>query len=767
MLTSTCRPARCDLPSGFRSGVATRSALSAAATLALMAGAAHSQTPPAPSAAASAPVPKPTPPAAQPSETTLPVVSVKASATKEDATGPVDGYRATRSSTATKTDTPLNEVPQSISVITADQVRDQNAQTLQETLRYSAGVRAEMYGLDNRGDWFSLRGGSDASVLLDGLRLPLTGYYGNVRNEPFAFERIEVLRGPASVMAGQNGPGGVVNLVSKRPQDEAMREVSVQFGNNGHKQVALDLTGPLNADGSLLYRLVALDRDADTQVHHAFDKRQFIAPSITWKPGAETKFTAYAEYQKDESGNTNAFFPIEGTLTAAPNGKIPLSTFIGEPDWDTYGGTRKRIGYQFEQKLNNAWTLRHNLRHDSIDGKMRTMYAAWWEGFQNAAGQPDANGTYLNRLWYFTDDTSRITNADLLLEGKLEFGRAKHKLLVGVDGMNSRMSQRSWGDYPATPLDVYSPVYGTFPLPDLAGVDSSLTKTRVRQIGLLAQDQIKFDERWVLVAGLRHDKVKQRTDSTAADGTQNITDATDSATSKNLGLVYLADGGFSPYVSYSESFEPLGGTDFAGHAFEPKRGKQVEAGLKWSPADKRLSATAAAYQLKEKNRLITDPDPAHANFSIQRGEVTVKGIELEASANLPAWDLVASYTYTDARQTTVGADELRYLDKQLNSVPRNAAAVWAVHKFGAYGLPGLKAGLGVRYVGETTDGIDVTRVPSNTLLDLLVAYEQGPWRLALNVSNLTDKTTIATCLERGDCWFGTKRKAIATVAYRW
>ena len=688
--------------------------------------------------------------------TTLQAVEVK---------GEVEGYVTERSGVM-KTDAPLNEIPQSITVISKEQIRDQNAQTMQEVLRYTAGVRSEMYGLDNRGDWFTLRGGSEGSVLLDGLRVPLTGWYGVVRNEPYAFERIEVLRGPASVIAGQNGPGGVVNLVSKRPQQTAQREINVQVGNDSHKQIALDLTGPLNTDGTLLYRLVALGKDSGTQVDHADDKRTFIAPSLTWKPNADTTLTAYAEYQKDETGNTNAFFPILGTLISAPNGKIPYDTFISEPDWDYYGGTRKRAGYEFEQKLGDHWTLRHHLRHDEIEGKMRTMYAAWWEGFVDATGAPDPDGTYLNRFWYFTDDTARINNADLLFEGKLTFGRTQHTLLVGVDAMSSRSRQISWGDGLANPLDVYDPVYGAFPLPAYLDTPATDTVTRVRNVGLLVQDQIKFDDRWVLVAGLRHDRAKTDTLVTY-EGAQTPSHAEDSATSKNLGLVYLANGGWSPYVSYSESFEPVAGTDFFGTAFEPKRGKQAEAGLKWSPEDGRITAAAAVYKLKEKNRLTTDPDPAHANKSIQRGEVTVKGLELEVAANLTAWDLIASYTYMDARQTSVGEDSLAYLDKQLSGIPKHSVAVWALHKFDGYGLAGLKAGAGVRYVGKTSDGIDFTTTPSTTLLDLMLSYETGPWRLALNVANATDKTYIATCLDRGDCWFGTKRKAIATIGYRW
>lgn len=705
--------------------------------------------PAAPAAAASAP------------EATLPAIRATATVERETATGPVRGTVARRSATATKTDTPLAEVPQSITVIGAEQIRDQNAQTMQEALRYTPGVRHELYGLDNRGDWFALRGGSEGSVLLDGLRVPLTGWYGVVRNEPYAFERIEVLRGPASLVAGQNGPGGVVNMVSKRPLADAQREVALQVGENALRQVAADLTGPLDADGRWLYRLVALHKDSGTQVDFADERRRFVAPSLTWKPRPGTTLTLFGEWQEDRSGNTNAFFGIEGTRRRAPNGFIPPQTFIGEPDWDRYGGTRERFGWQLEQRLGETWTLRHSLRRDRVEGEQRSMYAAWWLGFADASGAADPNGRYLNRIWYASDDDARVSNAELLLEGRLQFGRTRHTLLVGVDTMRNDMRQRSWDGGAATPLDVYDPVYGSFPEPDWASLPSGTTRTRVRNTGVLVQDQIRIDERWVVVAGLRRDRTRSET-LDGGGGPQR-----DAATTKNLGLVRLADGGWSPYLGYSESFEPVAGRTVDGDPFVPKRGRQIEAGLKWAPAGSRLSAAAAVYRLKELNRPVADPNlPAgDPSAQIQAGEITVQGVELEFAANLRAWDLLASLSWTDAQQTEVGAGDERYLGEQLGSVPKTQAAVWALHRVAA--LPGLRAGGGVRHVGEVGDGAGGTTVPAVTLLDLLVDYETGPWRLAFNVANATDKTYLATCLERGDCWFGTKRRAVLSAAYRW
>ncbi|HJR72228.1 MAG TPA: TonB-dependent siderophore receptor [Luteimonas sp.] len=666
--------------------------------------------------------------------------------------GQAEPYAAGSTRAGTKTDTPIEEIPQAISVITAEQMRDQNAQSLQEALRYSAGVRTDQYGLDNRGDWFALRGGSSGTTLLNGMRLPLVGWWGVVREEPYAFERVEVLHGPSSVMSGQNAPGGVVNLVSKRPLSTASREVALQAGNNDHMQLAADFTGPLS--DTLSYRLIALSRDNDTQVDYADNERRYIAPSIAWRPSESVQLVVYAEYQKDRNRNTEGFFPWAGTLLPAPNGPIPLERFVGEPDWDVNLGERARAGYEFEYKFNDAWTLRHDLRHDRVRGKIRTMYAAFWEvdgqgnGYgDNALGQ---NRT-ITRLAYGNDDRAKISNGDLLLEGRVGTGRVKHTLLFGVDAMLSRTEQWTSPDSACpVPFDVYAPVYGDCPEPAID--PASLVHTRMRQAGLLLQDQIKIDDRWVLVAGARHDRVHKRL--TGPDGAETGR-SKDSAWTKNFGVVYLAPGGWSPYVAYSESFQPVAGLSRLGEGFDPTRGKQVEAGLKWVPDAYGVTATAAVYKLEETGRLT--PDPVDPNYSVQRGRVEAKGIELEANASIGQWDFIASYTHSKATDEATGF--------RFESIPENSAALWAAYRIAA--VPGLRIGGGARYVGKTWDGADTLVTPSNTLFDALISYETGPWRLSLNAVNLTDKTYFATCLSRGDCWYGTKRRIVAEVGYRW
>jgi len=659
------------------------------------------------------------------------------------------GAIPTRNTTATKTDTPLIETPQSVSIITSEQIDSQAAQTMEEVVRYSPGVRAEMYGPDNRGDWFTLRGGSEGSTVLDGLRLPLSGWWGNVRNEPFAFDQVVVLRGPSSVMFGQAGPGGVLNLVSKLPAAGTRREIGVQFGNHQHKQAAFDFNGQANARGNVQYRMVALLQHSGTQVDHADEERQYFAPSLAWQPTRATNVTFYGQYQRDESKNTVGFFPTVGTRLPAPNGPIPDDTFIGEPEWDSYGGDRVRLGYRLEHRLNPSWTLRNSFRHDDVDGHVLGMYANFWEG-----GFLE-DGRSLNRTWYATRTDTRIDNLEALAQGTFRIGNTQHTLLIGVDGLWSSDRNDSAGDFPATPLDVYAPVYGTFPEPDLEF--SIPNPTKVQQVGVLAQDQIKIDSRWVVMAGIRHDSAS--TDVTGAPESSSD----DAAWSRRVGLVYLANGGWAPYASYADSFEATIGTDFYGAPYKPKRGEQIEAGVKWAPENSGHFVSAAVYDLTEKNRLTADPD--NPLNSIQAGEVAVKGVELEAVVSSRRWDLQSNYTFTDAAITESSIPDDPYLGKQLFSIPRHSAAVWAVHKFLLRTL-GARAGLGVRYVGETWDGIDNLSTPSTTLVDALFSVERDHWRLAVNASNLLDKTYIATCLERGDCWYGNRRKMFASVTIR-
>jgi len=664
----------------------------------------------------------------------LPEVKVDANAEAETAASPVIGYRARNAATATKTDTPLSETPQSVTVVTRDQMVDQGATNVQDALNYAAGVRSDAYGLDSRTDSVRVRGATP-DVYLDGLRQAYGYYTSTTRTEPYTLERLEVLRGPSGMLFGAGTAAGVVNMVSKRPLQEAQREVGVQFGSFGRKQIQADLTGPLNADGTLSYRLIALQRKSDTQVDHVPDDRSVIAPSLTWRPNAATSLTLQGLWQKDKSGSSSQFLPWEGTLLPNPNGRVPTSRFIGEPGFDYYDSERKTFGWQFEHKFNDNWTLRQNFRYAQNENDNRYHYGAAFSGAESWDATDPIFKRVLGRYYDNYLTRNRTQTLDNHVEGHFQTGALKHTLLVGADF--ARQRENVWGGTTFDTIDVYAPVYGHVDVPER----TALPRTRQRQNGFYLQDQMKLDN-WIFVAGLRHDKAVSSAAGSEAEES--------SATTKRFGLMYASPSGWSPYLSYSESFTPQ--SPINGRIFTPLRGEQWEAGVKYEPKDRALAFSAAVYDLREKNQ-ITSPAP---NVYAQAGKTKTQGVELEAKGSIgPDLDLVAHYNYTDA-------------DEQIEGLPKHQASVWAKYRFSIGGLSGFSAGAGVRLMSSFRDlqfGVG-PRVPGVALADLVFAYETARWRYALNINNVTDKVYVSTCLSRGDCWYGARRNVVASATYR-
>ncbi|MDH6168608.1 iron complex outermembrane receptor protein [Variovorax boronicumulans] len=662
----------------------------------------------------------------------LPEVRVDANAEAETATTPVIGYRAKNAVTATKTDTPLSETPQSVTVVTRDQIVDQGATNLQDALNYAAGVRSDAYGLDSRTDSVRVRG-AYPDVYLDGLRQAYGYYTSTTRTEPYTLERLEVLRGPSGMLFGAGTAAGVVNMVSKRPLQEAQREVGVQFGSFGRKQIQADLTGPLNADGSLSYRLIAVQRKSDTQVDYVPDDRSLIAPSLTWRPNAATSLTLQGLWQKDKSGSSSQFLPWEGTLLPNPNGRLPASRFIGEPG-DFYNSERKTFGWLFEHKFNDNWTVRQNFRYAQNENANQYHYGAAFSGFDSWSSDP-VSKRVLGRYFDNQLTLNRTQTLDNHVEGHFQTGALKHTLLIGADF--ARQRENVWSGTTVDIIDVYAPVYGHRDVPEAV----ALPRTRQRQTGLYLQDQIKLDN-WIFVAGLRHDKAV----SSAAGSDEQKS----SATTKRFGLMYASPSGWSPYVSYSESFTPQ--SPRQGRIFTPLRGEQWEVGVKYEPKDRAVAFSAAVYDLREKNQIVEE----QPNVFSQRGLTRTKGLELEAKGSIGRdLDLIAHYNYIDA-------------DAQIEGLPKHQASVWAKYRFSIGGASGFSAGAGVRAMSSFRDVQFGTgpRIPGVVLADLVFAYDTASWRYALNINNVTDKKYFSTCLSRGDCWYGSRRNIVASATYR-
>lgn len=686
-----------------------------------------------------------------PVQETLAEVEVKAKTEKETARSEVRGYVAKRATTATKTDTSILETPQSISVVTADQIEDQKAQSVQELLRYSAGVVADQYGLDSRADSYSIRG-NEATQYLNGLR-GLNNYYTETtRPDPYNLERVEILRGPSSMLYGAGGVGGIVNLVSKRPQAVAKREIGISLGNYDRKQLNADMTGPLNEDGTLLYRVVTLARETGTQVDYADDQRVLFAPSLTWRPNDRTNLTLLAQYQLNDGRSTPQFLPWSGVLRPNPNGKIPYDTYLSDPDFDRYKTQSAHFGWSFEHILNDTWTLRQNFRYTSSRNKYSSLYPNSFTGGANP--YIDVNQRIINRYVDASRSDAKTINLDNNAQARFVTGFAQHTLLMGLDYSRFRQGISGFSDgAQGNPIDVYDPVYNPVDLSNVVGYQ--LPMSRQFQTGVYVQDQIRIGQ-WIATIGLRRDEAKRQSEGSDAQ--------VDRKTTGRYALSYIFDNGWAPYISYAESFQPVQGTDKNGKLFTPQEGEQWELGLKYQPDGSRSRFTAAVYDMRDTNRLTVDPTSVF--FSVQKGEIRTRGLELESLMAFDnRLDMIATYSYTDAKYSkTNNADEK---GEQVETIPRHLASVWGIKRFSLGSIDGFRAGLGARYIGASHDSTGVLETPDVTLVDAMIGLDHGSWRYALNASNLFDKEYVSTCISRGDCWLGARRQAIASATYYW
>lgn len=700
------------------------------------------------------------PAATSATETVLPVVRVSASQKRETATGPVAGYVARRSATGTKTDTPIIETPQSISVVTADKIEAQAATRLKDALAYTPGVNASPWGDESQYDWIYLRGFDAYSpgFYKDGLQLRNTGSWGVWQTENYGTERIEILRGPASVLYGQNGPGGMVNVVTKRPRAEPLRELQIQVGDHSRRQLAADFSGPLDEDGRLLYRITGLARDAKLSSGDLPNDRVYVAPSLTWQASSDTSLTLFSEFLRMRTGSVWNSYPVAGTLLPNPNGPVPVSTFIGERDFNRYNQDQWMLGYLFEHRFNASWTFRQNARYGHFDTDYQTFYNGDFVTIN--AGNPldPANFRLMARTPFASREDAKSLVVDNQVQAKLRLGDWQHTLLFGLDYQRTRFDVVAHYGGSAAAIDLYAPSYGSgvsvTPSPFLDA------NTTLAQTGLYVQDQIRFSERWVATLGGRYDHATIETKDRLSSSTSRQADRRFTG---RAGLVYLAPEGWSPYVSYSESFMPTTTIDpTSGRPFAPETGRQYEAGLRFQPPDSTASYSAAVFDVLRRNYVSYD-----AAFSPkQTGEVQVRGLELEAALRpTPRTNLSAAYTWIPKAEVTASANA-NEIGKQANNVHRHQFSGWVDHRL----ANGLQFGLGLRRFGSSRGASQAAPIPipPYTLVDALIGYDFGPWALALNARNLSNKTYVANCDGSGtSCSYGEPRKLTATATVRW
>ncbi len=671
----------------------------------------------------------------------------------------------------TKLAIPLIETPQSISVIDLDEMRMRNVLSVGDAVAYSAGVFANGKGNTYGGDAVAVRGfgndgttGAAINTYIDGLRLGGTGYV-TAGLDPWLYERVEVVKGPASVLFGQSVPGGLINMISRRPQAEFGGELLLRYGSFDRKQVGLDVTGPVTQDGSLLARFSGTAFETHDIYSYSDRKRVMVAPALTWRPDERTSLTLLSHYQHDDfAGSTLNWLPTIGTIIANPYGQVSRTLFTGDPNYQRWDRTTASIGYQFEHRFSDAVSFNQALRftHNRLDNQ-NTYISRLTADLRTA-----------NRQAFGLLEHSNDLTVDTRLSARFMTGGLQHQLLGGVDWQ--LLKSDTLREFAVAPtLDIFAPVYGQTIPPRVQFRDQAY---RNEQTGLYLQDQIALD-RWRLLIGLRQDWASGRTRDNPSGLSQ--TQKADALT-KRAGLLYLFDNGLAPYVSYAESFTPQDGTDWQGNAFAPEHGRQVEAGIKYQPKGGRSFVTASIFDLRRRNVLTTDPD--HPDFSRQTGEIRMRGFEVEANVALAkTFSLIGSYTLLDPRVTSSNdsVSGINPVTRQIEdraqqglrpiAVPRHTAALWLNYDAPA----GVGAGAGLRYVSASWgDDANLSRVPAYVLVDASLRFELGHWitslkglQFSVKANNLLDKTYVASCSGIDRCYYGQARNVTADLSWRW
>lgn len=656
---------------------------------------------------------------------------------------------------ATKTETPFRETPQATSTVTAEDIEQRGAQTVQRALDYSPGVYTNQVGASNRYDYIVLRGFSDGSLsntFLDGLKLMGdTNSYSSLSINPYMLESIEVVKGPASVLYGRASPGGLVALSSKRPEFTATPtgEVQIGFGDNNQKRAAFDITSSIDDQQRAAFRLTGVAQGADTQFGPVEEESYAIAPSLTWDITDATTLNLSAYLSREPEGGYHSGLPYEGAVDSRFGPHIDNEFFEGEDDYDKFESDQVLVGYDIEHRFSDDISARQKVRYLKSDVELNQVYAFGW-----------ASDTELNRYYSGGDESLKAWTVDNQFEASVATGPIEHRVLTGLD-YQTRDNDVVWisGTFPA--IDAFNPSYGADPIGDIAV--TTREQHKLEQTGVYLQDQLSWD-RWHLALGGRYDWVNIENENR---DTGAVSKLDDTQLSGRAGLLYAFDNGISPYVSYSTSFTPTSFVDAAGNLLEPTEGEQVETGLKFEPNGTQDQYSATLFHINQKN-VATKEQPTDPYRAV--GEIESRGIELEANTQLTeALRLQAGYTYTDI--TYSESDDGNEGNSAIYA-PKHSASVWGYYDFMKGSLTGLNTGLGVRYHADIqADRANTEMVPDYTLVDATLGYDFSQVGLEgmsarLNVNNLLDKEYVASCNSLDFCYFGAERNVNATLSYR-
>ncbi|WP_257006375.1 TonB-dependent siderophore receptor [Acetobacter syzygii] len=726
------------------------------------------------------------------SNITLGPVRVGGSVTRQDPTGPGVGYVAESTMAGTKTDTPIMEIPNSISVVTKQLMADQQPQNVAQALRYSPGIMAESEGTYGNGsargaDTGIMQRGFNTSQFVDGLMTNSTS-----AGETAFLERIEVVNGPASVMYGQTTPGGMIAMSLKKPTENPLHQVSVGFGNWGRYEATFDVSDKINKSGNVRYRIAGIGVTQGTQVDHVDYHRVGILPSITWDIDEKTSLSLLGMYMYTPGEGVASQYPRVGTLFPDPSGRtISRSTFLGEPNWNTMSDKDAMFEYQFKHKFNKYINFSQVFRWENSDRNQRTTY---WDGnlsTSEIALQPNLYHTNTNTV-----------GMDARLFGEFSVGNVKNTWIVGSDFRQYKYNSNYMIDNNEPTLDVYNTRYDYSPCFTWnhggCQLNGYVYNSSYFQEGVYFQDQIKWKGLSILLGG-REDWVNFKIKDNKSYTNQN-TDNVKTLLSDNTktpepahaftwraGLVYQFKFGLAPYFSYSTSFIPQISRNYQGQPFAPLTGSQLEAGIKYKFPHKDILLTAAAFHINEDHYLITDL--VHPNFSADAGRVRSQGFEVAANANVTKnLKVVASYTYTDIRYAKSNLTDQRYnphtssfygndiseSGMSVPDIPRNMFSFFADYTFHSSVMRGFGVNFGSRYTGFTyADDVESFKTRPYVLFDAGAHYDFGQaistlkgLRMQLSMSNLAN-TYYETMCSHGVCYLGQGRRVYGNLTYNW
>ncbi|MBX7460246.1 TonB-dependent siderophore receptor [Qipengyuania huizhouensis] len=651
---------------------------------------------------------------------------------------------------ATKSDTPIVETARSISIETERDFVVKGSQSLDDVLTYSAGVTAEPFGFSTRGDFAQVRG-LDAPEYRDNLQY-LFGFYNNTRQDIYTLEQVEVLKGPASVLYGAGSPGGIINVVTKRPHGTTEGEVRLDYGSFDRKQIATDFNIAIpGAEDSAQFRFVGLLRDSDTQIEEVADDKLVIAPAFTARPAPGTEITILANYSDQDSDTAHQFLPVTGTLFPSADGQeIDPYVYHGAPGFNAYNTESFALTLIAEQQISEAISIEGIGRYLDTQADYRQ---AWIAFTGNGVPRIDADG---NGGWtfYLADNRSEQLAFDVRARADFATGPIEHELLAGVQHQNVFTDSDTAYLYAYRTLNAFNPQY--LDVPTVAEVEQFKgdgPKNYVDSTGFYISNQMSFGD-FVANAGIRFDDVTNRV--------QNGSTQKDDATSLSFGILWRGPEGISPYASYAESFEPVVGVDtITNKQLLPQEGRQYEVGVKYQPPGVNALVTMSAFDIEVSN--LPNPNSLVGGNSQQEGVSKVRGVELEANAFLGGLRLDGNVSYLDAEDPN---------GLRLTSIADWQASLFALYSFSG-ALEGLSLGGGVRYVGgnessglSAIDGSLLTyRVDGRTVGDLSAGYDFGPFELRVTARNVTNEEYYSVCLVRGDCFPGEKRSINGALTY--